>query len=377
MTTSTLSRGAWFGGDDAPGVGDEAWLYTPVADISSRLVGARPAGRAEPGREVVEELAGRHGETRIVLVNGIHSPTLSDREHLPAGLHLDADPGSGDAVQLSVDPATCVEPVVHVVHLAAPSGDLVLSRPRLAVEVGAGSRLHLIESFVGLPGGALTEASTTVRVAEDAELTHERVQSEPEDAVHVARLVFEQRARSRVRSSSVTRGADVARLGLDVVLGAEDASCDLSGLYLPTDTRRHDTVVTVDHAASRCTSRQLFKGVVDDRARGSFSGHVIVRHGTVATEAHQTNRNLLLTPTAQADSRPWLEIFADDVRCDHGSATGRLDEDALFYLRSRGIPRHEARAMLVEAFVREITERITTGSLRTHVDHLLGLEPAP
>ncbi len=121
---------------------------------------------------------------------------------------------------------------------------------------------------------------------------------------------------------------------------------------------------------------QRFKGLVGGHSRGSFLGHVIVRNGTVGTTAHQTNRNLLLAPTAQINSRPWLEIFADDVRCDHGSATGRLDDDALFYLRSHGIPQAQARSMLIEAFAREITDQVTPLSLRTQVESLITTGPS-
>jgi Fe-S cluster assembly protein SufD len=159
-------------------------------------------------------------------------------------------------------------------------------------------------------------------------------------------------------------GADIARSALDVGFGGPEGRAELDGLYLPAGRQRHDHVVTVDHAASRCTSTQRFHGIVDDHARGSFSGHVIVRPGTVATDADQVNRNLVLRPTAQADTRPWLEILADDVRCTHGATVGRLDDEALFYLRSRGIPLAESRAMLVAAFAAAVVDDLTPERLR-------------
>jgi Fe-S cluster assembly protein SufD len=162
-------------------------------------------------------------------------------------------------------------------------------------------------------------------------------------------------------------GADIARLALDVVLDGREARTTLDGLYVPRHRQRHDHVVTVDHAASACTSRQRFKGIVGGHARGSFGGRIIVRPGTVATDASQSNHNLLLSSTAQADSQPWLEIFADDVRCTHGATVGRLDDDALFYLRSRGVPLAEARAMLIAAFADEVIARIAPESLRERV----------
>ena len=198
-------------------------------------------------------------------------------------------------------------------------------------------------------------------------MTYHRVMSEPAEAIHVGRTGIEQAARSRVAATSVITDGRIVRNAVDVVLGGDGARSDLSGLYLPTDHQRHDNVVTVDHVASHGTSTQHFKGIVDDHGRGSFSGHVIVRHGTVGTDAAQSNPNLVLTPTAQADTRPWLEIFADDVRCTHGATVGRLDDDALFYLRSRGIPTAQARAMLIAAFAAEVVDSVTPESLREHL----------
>src|SRR5690606_4895824 len=153
---------------------------------------------------------------------------------------------------------------------------------------------------------------------------------------------------------SVVADGHIVRSAVDVRFAGDGARADLDGLHLPTGHQQHEHAVTVDHAASHGTSTQRFKGVVAGHGRRAFSGHVIVRPGTVATDASQSNPNLVLRPTAQADTRPWLEIFADDVRCAHGATVGRLDEDALFYLRSRGIPLAEARAMLVAAFAGEV-----------------------
>jgi Fe-S cluster assembly protein SufD len=365
--------GTWFDGTAPPARGDEAWRHTPVDDIVRRLAEVEPALVHAVPAGLVEELAGRHGGVQLVVVNGVPVRLADHADSLPAGVHI----GAGDGgVRIEVAPRTEVLDVIHVVHVSKPEGRRVLARPRLAVSVGPSSRVELVESHVGFTGGALTEAVTSLDVGADAEVLHHRIQAEPDDAIHVGRVLVEQGAGSRLVGTSFATGASIARLAVDVVLGGDGASVDLAGLYAPRGSARHDTVVSIDHAASRATSSQVFRGAVADRAHGSFSGHVVVRPGTVATTAHQLNRNLLLAPTAQADSRPWLEIFADDVRCDHGSATGRLDEDALFYLRSRGIPLARARSMLVEAFVREVTARIAAPSLRAHVENLLGMDGA-
>ncbi len=385
----------WLDAHGLPTGREEPWRYTPVADIGARLAEARPAVVTDVPTEFIDAAAGRHGATRIVVVNGVFVPELSDLDRLPAGVWLGSsiqltdrvvefltspadDPRDGfealnranaaDVVCLQVGDDVQVDAPIQVVHVSSPSGERVLSNPRLVIDVGARAGVHLIESYVGSAAGAITNASTTLRLDTEAEATLHRMQHEPADAIHVGDLHVVQRNGARLRVLAVSRGASVARLGAHVMLAGEGATAELVGLSAPTTGARHDTVVTVDHAASRCTSDQRFRSVVEARARSSFSGHVIVRPGTVATDAHQRSDSLLLSPDAQSDSRPWLEIFADDVRCNHGSATGRLDADALFYLRSRGIPERTARQMLVEAFTRTITRQITPDTLRQQVE---------
>jgi Fe-S cluster assembly protein SufD len=256
---------------------------------------------------------------------------------------------------------------IHIVHVAAPTDAFALAHPHTVIDLGARARAHVIETFTGLDGTTITNALTSIHVGSGATLTRHRIQTEAPGAIHVGHTRIAQATGSQLRSTSVMIGANIARDAIDVGLRGSDARVSLDGVYLPSGHRRHDTAVTVDHAASHCTSTQRFRGVIDGHARGSFSGRIIVRPDTVATDAQQTNRNLLLSSTAQADSRPWLEIFADDVRCNHGATVGRIDDAALFYLRSRGIPLEEGRAMLVDAFVREITDTISPGSLRDHV----------
>ncbi len=372
MTVIEAPVEKWFDGSAPPPPGDEAWRHTPVGEIARRLAEVESAPVHTVPSDEVDGLAGHHSDLRIVVINGV--PVLDDRTRWPDGVHLGS--GAEGELHIEVAPGTAVLEPIHVVYVSKPTGRWALSQPRLMAQLGTGSSLHLIESYVGFPGGALTDAHTTVHVAADAELVHHRIQDEADDAIHVARVLVDQQAGSRTESASIAVGASIARLAVDVVLDGQGATSALTGLYAPRPSRHHDTVVTVDHAASHARSSQVFKGVIADQAYGSFSGHVIIRPGTVDSDAHQLNRNLLLAPTAQADSRPWLEIFADDVRCDHGSATGRLDDDALFYLRSRGIPLGQARSMLVDAFVRDIAASIALPSLRDEVEHLLDVDGA-
>jgi Fe-S cluster assembly protein SufD len=378
-----------------PSPRDEAWKYTPLDDILATAFEPAPT---VPRRTVdiatVDELAGDHDGPRLVFVNGTFAPELSVRAPIAPGVVLgtqsslrdDAPPAATsarvrfdgfqainyasdhDTAALLVSRDTHVGEPIHIVHLSVPDDTPIATCPHTFVEVGSGGSATIIETYAGLGGRSLTNAATTIVAGRGSSVTHSKMQNEAPECVHVAHTGIRQAAGSDVRSCTVMSGGDIARNAVDVVLAGAAASVEVNGLYLPSARQRHDNVVTVEHAASSCTSRQLFKGVVDDHARGSFSGHVIVRPETVATDAGQTNRSLLLQRTAEADSRPWLEIFADDVKCTHGATVGRLDDEALFYMRSRGIAERDARAMLISAFVNEIIDRIHPETLRTRVE---------
>lgn len=390
----------WLEAHGLPGSRDEAWLYTPVEAIVARLRASVPASASAVAPDVVDRLAGHHDGPRLVFVNGVHDPSLSDASVRASGLWYgplsevaSTDPirshlrepfadgfdalgrmAAADAAVVVVDPGTTVEGVVHIVHLAAPGRRPVTAHPHTLIALGERSRLHVVETFAGLPGDVVTNASTVIELDAEASLTHHRIQVEADSAIHIGRTRVSQAADSSYRGTSIMYGARIARHAIDVALSGRGARADLDGLYQPTGDQQHDTAVCVDHAADHCTSTQLFKGVVDGWARGAFSGRIIVRADTRGNDARQTNKNLLLTKSARADTRPWLEIFADDVSCTHGATVGRLDDEALFYLRSRGIPEQEARAMLTDAFVAEIVDRVGPASLRRH---LTGIEHAP
>lgn len=393
----------WLADHGLPTTRDEAWRYTPVAEIVARLEQARPVV-ATPGatRSTLDELAGDHGGPRLVFVNGVHAPELSDPGPNPAELWCgpladvppdrlptESFPGADersdgflalnrvlgtDAAVVLVGDGSQRSDSIQIVHLAVPGEEASVSHPRTIVAAGPGTRSTIIETYCGFEGAALTNASTTIHLGSRADLTYHRVQHEAPGAYHVGRTFIEVSDGSHLLLTSVMAGAAIARAAIDVTLSGPKARADLTGIYVPSGEQRHDTVVTVDHAASHGTSTQVFKGIIADRARGSFSGRIIVPPGVVGTDADQTNHNLVLGPHAQADTRPWLEIRADDVRCNHGATVGRLDEEALFYLRSRGIPIDVGRAMLIEAFGREIIDAVTPTSLRDHLRRVSSLD---
>jgi Fe-S cluster assembly protein SufD len=225
----------------------------------------------------------------------------------------------------------------------------------------------VVESYVGAGASGFTNAVTVIEVGAGASLGYHRIQDESVDGVHVGHVAIWGERHARVRVGSFHLGAAVARVALDVTLAGDGAEVELDGLSLPGAGHHHDQVVRIDHVGSHGRSAERFKAVVADRGHASFTGHVVVGRGTVDTSASQTSASLLLGPTARTDARPWLEILADDVRCTHGATVGRLDDEALFYLRSRGLPLEEARRLLVEAFVAELVDAVEPPALADHL----------
>jgi Fe-S cluster assembly protein SufD len=372
---------------------DEAWRYTPAEELTDLLaLAVRGSATFELARGQVDLMAGDHGGPRLVFVNGTFAPGASspraaagvtvgtvselgqststrpelDLDRLDGFLALNALAGDDGAV-ITVD-AEASDPI-HIVHVAAPDLDTcLLTHPAAAVLIRPNARATIIESFVGFGGRALTNAATAIEVHDGGAVAYHRVQAESADAAHVGHVRIRAGRASTVRCTSFSLGGRIARTAFDITLRGDGSQLDLDGLYQPTGQQRHDQVITVEHAGSQTRSNQRFKGVVDDRARGSFTGHVMVPEGSSGIAADQTNHSLLLTPTAESDSRPWLEILADDVRCAHGATVGRLDEEAMFYLRSRGIPEPEARQVLIEGFTREIVDAVGIETLRDHLE---------
>jgi Fe-S cluster assembly protein SufD len=382
---------------------DEDWKYTSLAPLGGCafrpvLDGAPP----EPGLAALAPVA-LDETTRVVFVDGRYSARLSVTRPLPGGTRLlslaeavttdadrvqehlgrHADPGrSGftalngalarDGLFLYVPPGVRVAEPIHVVQVGRAAGGPTLAQPRHLIVLDRDAGATVIESYVGLGDDAyLTNAVIEIVAGAGSALDHYKIQEESPRAFHLATHRVTQARGSRVALCSVALGARLARNDLHVVLDAEGSECALSGLYVIAAEQHVDHHTVVDHARPRCTSRQLYKGVLDGRSRAVFSGRIIVRPGAQKTDAHQTNKNLLLSDGVEVDSKPQLEIFADDVRCTHGAADGQLAEDALFYLRSRGIGDAAARTLLTYGFASEVLARVGPAPLRARLDALV------
>jgi Fe-S cluster assembly protein SufD len=230
----------------------------------------------------------------------------------------------------------------------------------------------LIESFVGLrEGGRFVNGVSEIALHQNAHVRHIRLLRETAATTHIGWNEVRQDRDSSYVGHSVSLGAKLARNNVNVMLTGEGADCTLNGLVLGQQTQHFDNHVVVDHVRPRCTSRQLYRSVVDDKARSAFSGKVIVRPGAAGTDANQQNNNLLLSDDARVDTKPQLEIYCDDVKCSHGATSGQLDAAAMFFLRSRGLDYKQARNVLTYAFANDVVERIKIDPAREHLEELM------
>ena len=405
----SLRRSAfeWVGVHGFPAGKDEAWKYTRVAPILEiPFAPAGPGARCALSPDDVAELAGELGGLRLVVVNGYFAPELSALKSLPEGVKVsslasvlaeDREEGEAlesllwrrfrerpqaftalnvalgeDGVFIRIPAHTTMEEPIHLVFLSDAGATPLVSYPLSVVFAGAGSRVTIVETHAGIAGGIyLSNAVTELVLDEGAVVEHYKVQNEAESAFHFAFMDVRQGRASRFSAHSVAVGAALARHEVKVALEAPEAQVVLNGLYLPRGRQLLDNPTTIEHAAPHGTSRQLYKGVVDGHGRGVFDGRIVVQPGAMKTDASQINKNLLLSASAQAYTRPRLEIFADDVKCAHGAAVGQLDDEALYYLRTRGIPQQAARDLLTDAFTAEMLELIQVPPLRFRVQQML------
>jgi Fe-S cluster assembly protein SufD len=244
--------------------------------------------------------------------------------------------------------------------------------PRIRIRAGEQSQAFVVESYGGEAGAAtLTTPVTIVDVAPGAMLDHVKLQREAPTAYHLAAMFARVDRAATFRSHAVTLGARIARNDLVATLAGEGAECTLDGLYVAGGDSLVDTHTTIDHAVPNCPSHELYKGILADRARAVFNGKIVVRPDAQKTNAKQTNKALLLSDHAQINTKPQLEIFADDVKCTHGAAIGQLDEDAMFYLQARGIAEADARNLLIHAFAGEVLDGVREDVVRERAMRLL------
>lgn len=382
---AALRRGSLeaFAAQGLPHTGLEEWRYTSLAELAA--IDWRLPGESAPevSRDAVETLASPvFACGLLVFADGRFVPGLStlrapDVEVTPlAGARRDGrvlarlgslvDPKQqpfaalatallDDGVQVRLPAGARLEQPLHLVFLSVGGGSPRAVQPRVLIEAGRGSHAVVVQDHVSLRAGpTLTNAVTELHVGPGAQLEHVLLQRESVETFHVSYTAAQVERDARLGAHVVSLGGRFVRNDLSVLLSGEGAEAHLSGLFLCTGERLVDNHTFVDHAVPRGTSRQLYKGVLAGRSRGVFRGRVRVRPDAQRSDARQQNPNLLLSDGAEIDSKPQLEIHADDVKCSHGAAIGRVDENALFYLRARGIDEAAARALLVRGFAAEV-----------------------
>jgi Fe-S cluster assembly protein SufD len=371
----------------------EAWKYTNLRPLQK--VAFAPSHEVSAptvvGLDRVPSLlpSGEHVR-RLVLTEGRFNPELSSIGDLPPGVSLEPlaqairrDPGGlqsylgriahpvgqpmlalntalmEDGVVLRVGRGAVLSEPVEVLHLGGLSDHAVAYHPRLLVLLEADSRAVLVEHFVGLSEQAyFANAATEIRVAEGARLDHIKVQAEGTAATHLASCHVWLDRQATFIGFSLSLGAQLSRNEVHVRLEGEGARCRVNGAYLMRGKQHCDNTTLIEHLKPETSCREVFKGVLDDQSRGVFQGRIMVHRGADKTDGHQLSKALLLSDRAEIDAKPELEIYADDVKCSHGATAGDIDEQALFYLRARGIPEARARSLLIQAFLDEALDEV-------------------
>jgi Fe-S cluster assembly protein SufD len=386
-----------------PTTRNEEWKYTntvPFLRNPYELAGPAPA-------DTVKELLADApfaalDPARAVIVNGLYSPELSTAGDFPEGVivtslaealsrrpevaerHLAKYAGyednafvalntafAADGALIEIPNGAVVERPIVLLFVSSGGGRTV-AHPRTLVLAGRDSQAAIVEVYIGRNESEyFTNAVTEMVAGEGAVIEHYKLQREADRAFHFGALQVQQARSSSVVSHNVTLGGALARNEISAVLNGEGAECALNGLFLATVTQHVDNYTTMDHAMPRCNSHELYKGILDGAAQGVFHGRIIVRKDAQKTDAIQRNRNLLLSEKAVINTKPQLEIYADDVKCTHGATIGQVDADAVFYLRSRGIAREDARNLLTYAFANEMLERMKLEAVRSELAEAL------
>jgi Fe-S cluster assembly protein SufD len=382
----------------------EEWKYTNMAPLVK--VRFQPAAYERNGltADALARVAfGRSACTQLVFVNGYYARELSSLGSLPEGVKagslaatLNADPAlvkphlaryasyqghpfvalntafMADGAFVYIPQDKVIEEPIHLLFVSTTHEKPIVSHPRNLIVVDNDSQATIVESYVSLENDVYcTNVVSEICGGENAIITHYRLQQESQEAFHIATVQAHLQRSSNFSSHSIALGGALVRNDVNAVLAGEGSECTLNGLYMVTGHQQVDNHTRIDHEKPHCSSRELYKGILDGKSKGIFNGKIYVHKAAQKTDAKQTNKNLLLSEDAVINTKPQLEIYADDVKCTHGSTIGQLDQDAMFYLRSRGIGPQAARRLLAYAFASEIITQIKIEPVRVQLDNLL------
>ena len=383
---------------------DEDWKYTSVEPVTSvafqRGNGAAKEVKAD---DIVALAFADPACQRLIFINGCYFPQLSSVGGLPAGIRIESiaamlqrnddslEPYLGRYARsreqafvalntaLMEDgtfvwvPKNCnLEEPIHLIYISASTDKPVASHPRNLFVVENGGAARIVETYVGLGTGSyFVNPVTELLGGEDTVIDHYRIQREGVRGSHIGTLEAQLSRNCNLTAHAITLGGALVRNDVHAVLKGEGSECHLNGLYVLDGKQHVDNSTEIEHIKPKATSLELYKGILSGSARGVFNGKILVHKDAQRTNARQTNKNLLLSADAMVNTKPQLEIYADDVKCSHGSTIGQLDRDALFYLRSRGLSRDDAQSLLSYAFANEVVSRVKIDFMRRRLDDYL------
>jgi Fe-S cluster assembly protein SufD len=382
---------------------DEDWRFTNVSAISDTTFVLAPDAAATISPSQLQPWRPKGAACQLVFVNAHFSPELSqlrnptDRVTLASladqlcakphmierhlGRYLDQQRDSFSALNtafaedgafIHIPRGMVVEEPIYLLFVSAPGTQPVMSHPRNLILAEEDSQATIVEEYISFgTANAFCNAATELVAGDNTVLSHYRVEREQAGTFNISTLRIQQGRSANIASHSVLLGGALVRNNVHPVLAGEGGECLINGLFLGGGYQHLDNYMLVEHASPRCGSRQFYNGILDGHAHGVFHGRIIVHKDAQKTDAKQTNRNLLLSDDAQIDTKPQLQIHADDVKCTHGATIGQIDEEALFYLRSRGISEISARNLLLRAFAGECIERMQEGPVRKHIETLV------
>ena len=386
-----------------PTTHDEDWRFTNVASISKTAFTLAAAGADSVAKADLLPFALSGALCRLVFVDGKFVPEFSTRGALPNGVQvcslaaaLGSNPAAlephlgrylntqrdafaalntafaNDGGFIYVKKGVVVEQPVHLLFVSTASSVPTMTHPRTLIVAEDESQVAVVEEYVSLGAGvAFSNTATELVAGGSAVVSHYMVEREQTDAFNISTLRIQQGRSANVATHSILLGGGLVRNNVHPVLNGEGADCLINGLFLGNGTQHLDNYMLVEHAQPHCESRQFYNGILDGKSHGVFHGRIIVHKDAQKTDAKQTNRNLLLSDDAQIDTKPQLEIYADDVKCTHGATIGQIEENALFYLRSRGIDERSARKLLLLAFANECLDRMKEEPVRSHIEGLI------
>jgi len=383
----------------------EEWRYVKVSSLFRKDLTYPLHDSGLTIEDLQDHLLPDHDQaTTIFFINGIYAPALSMVNHAqdelvvlplsvaaasteyadkvkstlgqstpyhPDGIHALNAAFSSKGIFIAVPPEKTLARPVYIYQVSDSRQGYTLSQPRTLVHVGAGSSIHLATTYATLGHESFTNEVTEVLVEKDASVYYYKIQDEGAKAHHVGTTSIRQIGKSLTNAVTISLSGGLVRNNLDMIMEAEYGESHMYGLYLLNGKTLVDNHTIVDNAKPHCLSNELYKGILDGHSTGVFNGKIFVRKDAQKTNAYQSNKNILLGDHATVNTKPQLEIFADDVKCSHGCTVGRPDDDALFYLRSRGISEKNARSLLLHAYAVDILDKIQLPALRAHVDELI------